>query len=46
MATASGGFPCRHCLQLARPGEGILLGSYSLPLPLGIYWTPSPIFFA
>lgn len=38
------GFPCRHCLQLARPGEAMLLGSYSLPHPQGVYWTPSPIF--
>jgi hypothetical protein len=38
------GFPCRHCLQLAKPGEMMLLGSYNLPRPLGIYWTPSPIF--
>ena len=38
------GFPCRHCLQLAEPGEAVLLGSYDLPRPRGIYWTPSPIF--
>ncbi|MEE7502075.1 DUF1203 domain-containing protein [Methylobacterium sp. C33D] len=43
-ATAGGGFPCRHCLQLGRPGETMLLGSYDLPEPRGIYWTPSPIF--
>jgi hypothetical protein len=43
-ATAAGGFPCRHCLQMARPGEAMLLGSYHLPRPRGIYWTPSPIF--
>ena len=43
-ATASGAFPCRHCLRLAEPGETMLLGSYSLPRPRGIYWTPSPIF--
>ena len=43
-ATADGGFPCRHCLRLAGPGEAMLLGSYNLPRPLGIYWTPSPIF--
>lgn len=43
-ATAGGQFPCRHCLQLAEPGEMMLLGSYDLPQPLGIYWTPSPIF--
>lgn len=43
-ATAEGGFPCRHCLQLGTPGETMLLGSYNLPRPRGIYWTPSPVF--
>ena len=43
-AEGSGGFPCRHCLCLAQPGEVILLGSHNLPRPRGIYWTPSPIF--
>jgi hypothetical protein len=43
-ATGNGGFPCRVCLRLARPGEEVLLGSYDLPKPQGIYWTPSPIF--
>lgn len=43
-ATAEGSFPCRHCLRLGRPGETMLLGSFNLPRPLGIYWTPSPIF--
>ena len=43
-ADDSGGFPCRHCLRLAQPGEALLLGSYDLPRPRGIYWTPSPIF--
>ncbi len=38
------GFPCRHCLQLGAPGEAMLLGSYDLPHPQGVYWTPSPIF--
>jgi len=38
------GFPCRHCLRLAGPGEAMLLGSYDLPHPRGVYWTPSPIF--
>lgn len=38
------GFPCRHCLQLGVPGEVMLLGSYHLPHPQGVYWTPSPIF--
>lgn len=37
IATESGGFLCRHCLQLARPGENMLLGSYNLPQPLGLY---------
>ncbi|MGX7703656.1 DUF1203 domain-containing protein [Methylobacterium sp. Gmos1] len=44
VATQDGAFPCRHCLRLAGPGETMLLGSYDLPKPLGIYWTPSPIF--
>lgn len=43
-ATPAGGFPCRHCLTLAQPGEWMLLGSYNLIQPKGIYWTPSPIF--
>jgi hypothetical protein len=43
-ATETGSFPCRHCLCFARPGETMLLGSYNLSRPLGIYWTPSPIF--
>jgi hypothetical protein len=38
------GFPCRHCLRPAQPGETMLLGSWDLPRPAGIYWTPSPIF--
>ena len=38
------GFPCRHCLRLGEPGEVMLLGSYDLPHPRGVYWTPSPIF--
>ena len=36
--------PCRVCLRDAAPGEAVLLGSYNLPRPRGIYWTPSPIF--
>ncbi|KAA2213453.1 DUF1203 domain-containing protein [Teichococcus oryzae] len=43
-ADGNGGFPCRHCLQLAKAGEAMLLGSYDLPAPRGIYWTPSPVF--
>lgn len=38
------GFPCRHCLRLGAAGENMLLGSYDLPRPQGVYWTPSPIF--
>jgi hypothetical protein len=38
------GFPCRHCLRLGAAGEEMLLGSYDLPRPQGVYWTPSPIF--
>lgn len=44
VVTPDGAFPCRHCLRLGRPGETMLLGSFNLPRPLGIYWTPSPIF--
>ncbi len=36
--------PCRHCLRYARVGETVLLGSYHLTQPRGVYWTPSPIF--
>lgn len=43
-ATESSRLPCRHCLQIGEPGETMLLGSYNLPRPLGIYWTPSPVF--
>lgn len=43
-ATPTGGFPCRHCLRYGVPGEIMLLGSYDLPKPRGIYWAPSPIF--
>ncbi len=43
LSTGTGG-PCRHCLRNAAAGEALLLGSYNLPGPLGIYWTPSPIF--
>lgn len=44
VATPGNSSPCRHCLRLAEPGETVLLGSYNLPRPRGIYWTPSPIF--
>ena len=44
VATDGTGFPCRVCLRCAEVGEEMLLGSYDLPRPLGIYWTPSPIF--
>ncbi|MFC7738948.1 DUF1203 domain-containing protein [Roseomonas sp. GCM10028921] len=44
VATSGNGFPCRHCLRPAEPGETVLLGSYNLRRPRGIYWTPSPIF--
>jgi hypothetical protein len=44
VASEAGSFPCRHCLNLAVPGQMMLLGSYNLPRPRGIYWTPSPIF--
>ena len=41
---SAGGAPYRHCLRYGEPGETMLLGSHDLPRPLGIYWTPSPIF--
>jgi len=37
-------YPCRHCLRKAKPGDQLLLGSYHLELPRGVYWTPSPVF--
>ena len=43
-ASGADGFPCRHCLRFAAPGDAMLLGSYNLPRPRGIYWTPSPVF--
>ena len=43
LAPGSSG-PCRHCLRFARAGEMLVLVSYDLPRPLGVYWTPSPIF--
>ena len=43
-AMDAGSFPCRHCLCFGQLGEMMLLGSYNLPRPQGIYWTPSPIF--
>jgi hypothetical protein len=43
-STGGTGFPCRHCLAFAAAGDPMLLGSYNLPRPRGIYWTPSPIF--
>lgn len=44
MSSPDGGLPCRHCLARSRPGEEMLLGSYKLERPKGVYWTPSPIF--
>jgi hypothetical protein len=38
------GYPCRHCLRETRTGQKVLLGSYHLLRPRGIYWTPSPVF--
>ncbi|MDP4004248.1 DUF1203 domain-containing protein [Methylobacterium sp. NEAU K] len=43
-ASSANGFPCRRCLHCAEPGEAMLLGSYDLGRPRGIYWAPSPIF--
>jgi hypothetical protein len=44
IAPADGAYPCRVCLRYARGGEEVLLGSYHLPKPQSVYWTPSPIF--
>jgi hypothetical protein len=38
------GYPCRQSLRYGEPGEVMLLGSFRLPRPLGVYWTPSPVF--
>jgi Protein of unknown function (DUF1203) len=38
------GLPCRHCLSSSASGEIVLLASYDLPRPKGLYWAPSPIF--
>ena len=43
-ASSGDSLPCRHCLRCAAAGEMMLLGSYNLSRPRGIYWTPSPIF--
>ena len=40
----AGAAPCRHCLHDGAAGEAMLLGSYDMPAPRGIYWTPSPVF--
>lgn len=44
VAETSADAPCRHCLRYAEAGEAMLLGSYDLPRPRGVYWAPSPIF--
>lgn len=44
VVSTGAGAPCRHCLRNGARGEVMLLGSYHLPAPTGIYWTPSPIF--
>lgn len=43
-AVAGQAYPCRHCLELAATGDDVLLASYNLPRPKGLYWTPSPVF--
>ena len=42
--SAANGLPCRHCLASSSASEMLLLASYDMPRPKGIYWTPSPIF--
>jgi uncharacterized protein DUF1203 len=41
---ADDGKPCRECLGNGVAGDVMLLASYALPRPKGLYWTPSPIF--
>lgn len=36
--------PCRQCLQFSVPGQTVLLGSFHLAAPAGVYWSASPIF--
>ena len=43
-AAPGSALPCRHCLRCAVPGEVLLLGSYALPRPHGIYGSATPIF--
>lgn len=43
-AVAGQNYPCRHCLTLIAAGDDVLLASYDLPAPTGLYWTPSPVF--
>ena len=43
-AVAGQAYPCRHCLGLVAAGDDVLLASYDLPAPTGLYWTPSPVF--
>jgi hypothetical protein len=43
LVRADSGSPCRHCLQDAAAGDGLLLGSYHFGNPQGIYWAPSPV---
>ena len=37
-------YPCRHCLKYAKIGEKLLLASYHIPKPQGVYWSASPVF--
>jgi hypothetical protein len=36
--------PCRRCLRFSDPGQTVLLGSFHLAQPRGVYWSASPIF--
>jgi Protein of unknown function (DUF1203) len=44
MVSGEMGFPCRHCLASSTIGEVLLLASYHMPQPRGLYWSASPIF--
>lgn len=43
-ADSPDGFPCRHCLQWAKPGERVILFPYASVPPGHPYWESGPIF--
>jgi Protein of unknown function (DUF1203) len=44
MADSPGGFPCRHCLRWAQPGERMILFPYAAIAPGRPYSESGPIF--